>query len=244
MAVLLEGLPGVGKTFLPECLARAISAHLIFGQLHSWTDDQELFHGINVAAAVGGDVDSIRQDGLLALAAKKSQESMTILVLDEVDKTSERTESLLLDFLQSGRVPVGPGEHVVANRKNLLVFLTSNGQRSLGDAVLRRVRRITIDPLPTEILEEVLVEKTGASKGLIRIVRKATYMVAAAEDAIPSIQEIENMILDLLEAEELSEIPEILAQWAARGPAGRELALSRNSKLSIPAIWSELKRRK
>jgi MoxR-like ATPase len=80
--LLITGAPGVGKTFLAESLAKALNANLVYGLLHSWSDDQELFSGIDVASAVAGDAGNVRQPGLLARAAELSQRSLTILCLD------------------------------------------------------------------------------------------------------------------------------------------------------------------
>ncbi|MEM2932330.1 MAG: AAA family ATPase [Nitrososphaerota archaeon] len=224
-AALLEGPPGCGKTYLATQLSRELGCPLIYSLLHSWSDDQELFSGNDVAAAVAGDAASVRQPGVLAVAAEASRRGVAVLCLDEVDKCQERTEYLLLDFLQSGRVPVRPGHHLQADLERLIVIMTSNATRPLSDALLRRVRRIRMPAMSVETMTDIVSTETSADRGLVKLVCKAAVEVCAADGQHLSVQELRNLVVDLLAfADTIDDIRELLGQWAARGDAGAELA--------------------
>lgn len=237
-ALLLEGAPGVGKTALASAWAAATDARLIYGLLHSWSDDQELFHGVDVTAAVAGAADRVHQPGLLALAAEASQAGPVVLCLDEVDKAPERVESLLLDALQTGRVPVRPGEHLQLRLDRLVVVLTSNGQRPLGDALLRRCTRVRLQPLPAAQQDELVVSRSGAPRGVVTCVAKLARQVAAAEgNAALSVDELSRLCSAAWTvAESHADLVELLRQHAARQHAGRVAA----GKAAAATAWGEI----
>ncbi len=241
--ILISGLPGCGKTAFAETVATTLGSPFYYHLLHSWSDDQELFAGINVSSAVAGDADRVHQDGVLAKAAKASQKTTddkpVILCLDEIDKTQERTEYLLLDFLQSGRVPVRPGEFLQADLSKLVVICTTNNERELAGATLRRFQRVNMKSLKTKTIDEILSNKTGLSTGIVKLGRKAAYSVAESEQRPVSeitIQELENMLLDC------KEIPQskidcgmIVKSWASKEDTAPD-------RQKTSAFWAELKK--
>jgi MoxR-like ATPase len=121
---ILIGPPGVGKTREAILHAKKTGGELVYHLLHQWSDADELFYGINVVAAVAGDADNVKQEGVLTRAARLSLTQRVTLCLDEIDKSTEATEALLLDFLQYGRVPVAPGVQMQANLSNISIFIT------------------------------------------------------------------------------------------------------------------------
>jgi len=214
---LCEGPPGCGKTAFGEELARRLDVPLVYALLHAWTDSDELFVGVDVAAAVAGDAASVRQPGVLARAAQLSLEQQVVLVLDEVDKTSERCEALLLDFLQSGRVPTRPGEHVQANLGRIMVIITSNGERELSQALLRRCRRVRFEPLPTAIVREIVRERTNAPAGVVTTTIKACRTLSEKESVDLSPQEVAHATREIWTlAQSRDDVVEILLGWAVR----------------------------
>lgn len=219
-ALFLEGAPGTGKTFLGECLAKGQEWPLVFIQCHSWISDQELFEGIDVAAAVAGDADSVRRDGALLAAAKASLQGRVVLIVDEIDKAPERVDALLLDFLQSGRVP-SEGGVVEANLNNLLVMITSNRVREVHPALLRRCRRLQMAPLPNETFDRLVSERAEVGLALARQIRRVCQGATAADQQETSVQEAVNFAEELKFGSTRGDVLLAAEGWAARGPKGR-----------------------
>ncbi|RMH26412.1 MAG: AAA family ATPase [Planctomycetota bacterium] len=246
-AEILFGPPGCGKTRRAEMAAlpehdptgQGRRAALVFYQCHAWSDADELFVGVDVAAAVAGDAKSVRQDGVLTRAARLSHEGRVVLVLDELDKAPERVEALLLDYLQSGRAPVAPGRHVQADLDNMEVYITSNNLRPLGDALLRRCRRRWMTPLSAEQVERIAAERVPhAPRSVLMTLRKAAWAVAAAEgrDHV-TVAELTPMLEEVLEASSIGDVRDALAGWAARTEQGAEYAL--RAREAAP-VWAEV----
>lgn len=193
-SLLCEGLPGVGKTALAEAVASIHGAPLVYGLMHSWSDDQELFCGVDVAAAVAGEAELVRQDGLLARAARLSVEhDLVVVCIDEIDKAPERVEYLLLDWLQTGRVPIQPGRHLQTRMENVLVIMTTNGARDLSAPFLRRVRRVKMQPLSKKIAVAILSQRTDTPQEIA-----ALAWSALQGDEPVSLQEVECFLREAL----------------------------------------------
>jgi len=243
-ALLLEGPAGCGKTALAEAASKALGAPLVYHMLHSWSGDDDLFVGVDVAAAVAGEAEHVRQDGVLAHAARLSSEhDLVVVCLDELDKAPERVEALLLDWLQSGRVPVRPGEHLETRLDHVLVVLTSNGERELGDALLRRCRRVEMAPLPVETCVRLIAAEladavpVGDEVGIARLTWRAMRQIAEAESTTLSLQEGVRCAAELCAvAESAADCRLILGGWAARQHEGRQTA----ARCNVSALWGEL----
>jgi MoxR-like ATPase len=207
----------------------------VYRLLHSWSDDQELFRGINVAAAVAGDAANVVEPGTLAVAAELStSHPLVVVCLDEVDKAPERVEALLLDFLQSGRVPLSPGCQLQANLHSLLVFVTSNDQRPLTEAFLRRCRRVRMQPLPLDTEARLVSERSGVKAGVARLIAKTAAAVRALGKSCPALQEMTCCAQDLAVCESAGDVKATLRGWLCKDAV--EFAAV---DTMAPAIWGE-----
>ena len=232
-----------GKTALAEAIASDHGAVFLYALLHSWSGADDLFAGISVSAAVAGDAANVTQPGILALAAEASQKNPLVVVcLDELDKAPESVEALLFDWLQSGRVPVKPGTHLQTRLERVLVIIASNGQRPHSEALIRRCRRLRMEPLPMELRVELAAARSGAPKGVVALVDRACQVIAQAEgnDAL-SLQEIANACREIWAVcESAQEVGEALASWAAHSDEAAQIVQTPPLRKLCGSIWGEV----
>ena len=239
-ALLIEGEPGAGKTSLGEYLAKVLDVEdqLVMYMFHNWTGDDEVFKGFDAVAAFAGDKDNVFLPGVftrvLELSRKATPEKPVICILDELDKAPERVENLLLDVLQSGRVPTKPGCSEKIELDNVIFFLTSNAHRPLNEALLRRVRRLYMNRLPAKAVNKLVTGwvsndykemSAGHVRGLVTLANKVASQVAHKEGTFHSPQELRRLTEELINLRALNLITDIremelvVAAWAAKNPA-------------------------
>jgi MoxR-like ATPase len=242
-ALIVTGAPGVGKTALAEHIAASKGAPLFYALLHSWSGADDLFAGVNVPAAVAGDAENVHQPGVLALVAEASHHhELVVACLDELDKAPDSVEALLLDWLQSGRVPVRPGEHLTTRLERVIVVITSNGARPHTDALLRRCRRLRLPPMDEGLRVRLAQERSGAPAGVVRLLDRACQIVAQAEgNEALSLQEISHACREAWEvAASAEEVAEVLRAWAARTDEGVEAVNTPEVRRVVTAVWGEI----
>jgi MoxR-like ATPase len=179
--VLIEGPAGVGKTELAVSCARALQFALLRLQcyeglddnkaLYEWkygkqllytqilkekigllVDDADTLHG--AFARLAGFQDLFFSREFLEprpLLQAMEQRGGSVLLIDEVDKSEEAFEALLLEVLADYQVTI-PEIGTIRARVPPLVILTSNNTRELGDALKRRCLHLHID-FPDAALE-------------------------------------------------------------------------------------------
>lgn len=157
-AMLLRGLPGAGKTSVAEAFALAAGAHKFFYQCVPSTGKDEMLGQPNLAAVLRNDAKRAIADGILIQAARAAiGGENVVLIIDELDKASPDTDAYLLDFLQSRRVRDTNNEMlVIPSDVKVWVFFTSNADRDLSDALMRRVRRVTAERPDRDLVAQVL----------------------------------------------------------------------------------------
>ena len=180
--VLIEGPAGVGKTELAVSAARALGFALLRLQcyeglddskaLYEWKYGKQLLYTQILKEKIGllvNDADTL-DDAFAKLAGFQDlffsreflqprpllqameQHGGSVLLIDEVDKSEEAFEALLLEVLADYQVTI-PEIGTVRARVPPLVILTSNNTRELGDALKRRCLHLHIH-FPDAALEQ------------------------------------------------------------------------------------------
>lgn len=164
-AILLEGDPGCGKTYLSEVFSSFLGkdTEYIYTQCVEETNSDRLIATYNVPAIVKGDADKSIAEGILTKAINLANAGKkVVLTIDELDKAREVLDSYFLDFLQNGKIETSDNEILSLTedgRKNLYVILAKNNERDLLDALLRRCSVIKLPPMPPVLAYKTLLKR-------------------------------------------------------------------------------------
>lgn len=143
--LLIKGEPGTGKTLLAENIARAIAMPYIRWNVKSTSKAAEGLYvydtvqRLNDARFGDKDVSDIRQYIRLGpLGRALASDERIVLLIDEVDKADlEFPNDLLAELDEMRFVVVETGDEYVAKHRPV-VCITSNSEKELPDAFLRR----------------------------------------------------------------------------------------------------------
>ena len=157
--VLVEGPAGVGKTELAKALSRATGRKLIRLQcyegldeakaLYEWNYRKQLLRIQTEASGTGWEQvqeDIFGSEFLLSrpLLQAIAEDEPVVLLIDEIDKTDQEFEAMLLEVLSDFQISI-PELGVVEAKSRPLVLLTSNNSRELTEALKRRCLYLWLD---------------------------------------------------------------------------------------------------
>jgi len=146
--LLVKGEPGTGKTMLAETVAAALGLPLLQWHIKSTTKAQQGLYEYDAVSRLrdsqlGGehgsrvhDISNYIVKGVLWQAF--SAEAPTVILIDEVDKADIEFPNDLLRELDRMEFYVYETRELVKARHRPIVFITSNNEKELPDAFLRR----------------------------------------------------------------------------------------------------------
>src|SRR5215813_12759418 len=157
--VLVEGPAGVGKTELAKALSRYLDRRLVRLQCYEGLDEAKALYEWNyrkqllriqtesddagwqdVQDDIFGEEFLLQRPLMTAIASPQP----VVLLIDEIDKTDQEFEAMLLELLSDFQISI-PELGRIEARTHPVVLLTSNNSRELTEALKRRCLYLWLD---------------------------------------------------------------------------------------------------
>ncbi len=161
--LLVKGEPGTGKTLLAEAISKALGIQLLTWNVKSTTRAQDGLYVYDTVQRLydsrfgDGDVRDIRRYirfGPLGEAFRSPER--VVLLIDEVDKADLEFPNDLLHELDRMRFRILETDEEVRAQARPVVVVTSNNEKELPDAFLRRCVFHFIDFPDRELMERIV----------------------------------------------------------------------------------------
>jgi MoxR-like ATPase len=168
--VLVEGPAGVGKTELAKALSRYLDRRLVRLQCYEGLDEAKALYEWNYrkqllriqTEASGTGWDAVQDDIFSAefllerpLMTAIASTDPVVLLIDEIDKTDQEFEAMLLELLSDFQISIPELGRIDATTRPVVV-LTSNNSRELTEALKRRCLYLWLDYPELELELEIV----------------------------------------------------------------------------------------
>ena len=162
--LLIEGPAGTGKTFLAKAISSFFNLELIRLQCHEGIDEDKAVYEWNYKKQLLSIQQDKNDENLFdesylikrPILNALTSENESLFLIDEIDRSDEEFEALLLEILAENQVTI-PEFGTINGSDNRITILTSNGTRELSDALKRRCLYFYLDFPSVEIESKVLM---------------------------------------------------------------------------------------
>ncbi|NNK79538.1 MAG: MoxR family ATPase [Litoreibacter sp.] len=229
---LLMGLPGLGKTLLVDTLSTVMGLS---------TNRVQFTPDLMPADILGSEVLETSDDGTRSFRYIEGPIFAQLLMADEINRASPRTQSALLQAMQERSVSIAGTDHPLPAPFHVLATqnpIEQEGTYPLPEAQLDRfLIQINVNYPDRETEREILLATTGASEAAAETVFTPEQLIAAQKlvRRMPVGDAVVEAILDLVRAcrpteEDATDLVRETVSWGPGPRAAQALMLTVRAK--------------